>query len=145
MKYFLNFLKYYIYGFLIAFVMVVLIHIYGFFIDSFYAFYDYKISITTASITAIPLGINFWVINFLSKPFKFINQNIQYVFEWAVNYWIGMLFSLGALILILFCCHVFGFNSFYTVLDSLVFQIAFILGFPISILLKKLNYFAISV
>lgn len=140
MKYLLNFLIYYIYGFLIAFVMVVLIHLYGFFIDSFYAFYDYKISITTASITAIPLGINFWVINFLSKPLKFKNPIIMYSMNGALYYWVGMLFSLGALILILFCFHIFKFFWYYNLLDNLIFQIAFVMGLPVSIVLKKLNF-----
>jgi hypothetical protein len=140
MKYLLIFLKYYIYGFLTAFVMVVLIHIYGFFIDSFYAFYDYKISITTASITAIPLGINFWVINFLSKPLKFKNPIIMYSMNGALYYWVGMLFSIVTLILILSCFHIFKFFGYYNLLDNLIFQIAFIMGIPVSIVLKKLNF-----
>jgi hypothetical protein len=140
MKYLLIFLKYYIYGFLTAFVMVVLIHIYGFFIDSFYAFYDYKISISTASITAIPLGINFWVINFLSKPLKFKNPSITYAMNGALYYWVGMLFSIVTLILILFCFHIFKFFWYYNLLDNLIFQIAFVMGLPVSIVLKKLNF-----
>ena len=140
MKYFLNFLKYYIYGFLIAFVMVVLIHIYGFFIDSFYAFFDYKISITTASFIAIPLGINFWVINILSKPLKFKNPILMHAMNGALYYWVGMLFSIVTLILILFCLHIFKFFVYYNLLDNLIFQITFIMGIPVSIVLKKLNF-----
>lgn len=140
MKYLFVFLKYYIYGLLTAFVMVVLIHIYGFFIDSFYAFYDYKISISTASITAIPLGINFWVINFLSKPLKFKNPSIMYAMNGALYYWVGMLFSIVTLILILFCFHIFKFFWYYNLLDNLIFQIAFVMGLPVSIVLKKLNF-----
>ncbi|EAZ95772.1 hypothetical protein FBBAL38_00095 [Flavobacteria bacterium BAL38] len=140
MKYLFLFLKYYIYGLLTAFVMVVLIHIYGFFIDSFYAFYDYKISITTASITAIPLGINFWVIDYLSKPLKFKNPSIMYAMNGAFYYWVGMLFSIVTLILILFCFHIFKFFGYYNLLDNLIFQIAFIMGIPVSIVLKKLNF-----
>lgn len=139
------FLKYYTYGFLLSTLMVAVVHLYGFLIDNFYAYYDFKISITAVSLAAIPLGINFWVVDFLTKPFKFLNQNIQYVVTGAVSYWIGILFSLCALILILLCCFVFGFNSFYTVLDSLVFPIAFIAGYPISIILRKLNFFNIRV
>ena len=139
------FLKYYTYGFLLSTLMVAVVHLYGFLIDNFYAYYDFKISITAVSLVAIPIGLNFWVINFLSKPLKFKNQKIQYVVAGAVSYWIGILFSLCALILILLCCFVFGFNSFYTVLDSMVFQIAFIAGYPMSIILKKLNFFDIRV
>jgi len=135
-----HFFKYYTYGFLLSILLVGIVHLYGFFIDSFYAYNSFKISITAVFIVAIPLGLNFGVVNYLSNPLKFKNINLKHVVEWSVNYWIGILFSSVALIIILSCFYLFGLNSYYTTLDSLLIPFALILGFPLSILLNRMNY-----
>lgn len=100
MKYLLIFLKYYIYGFLTAFVMVVIVHLYGFFVDTFYAYQNFTLSFTTVVLMALANGLHLWIVNQLCQPKTNLHPYYKVLFKAIASYWLGIIISFVLLCLL---------------------------------------------
>lgn len=97
MKNIILFLKYYIYGFLIAAVIGVLLIIYSFVYDDSYSFIDFKLYLQVNCIMAVPCGLHLWIVNLLDNIQTIKNKYHKLIFKGFASYWLGIVFSLALL------------------------------------------------
>jgi hypothetical protein len=103
------FFKYYLYGFIIAAVLGLLIIIYSFVYDDSYSFIDFKLYMQVNSIMAVPFGLHLWIINLLDNPYTIKNKYHKLFFKVFATYWIGGIISFVLL------CSVILFNNFFSI------------------------------
>ena len=135
MKYLLIFLKYYTYGFLLALVMVVIVHLYGFFVDTFYVYQDFKLSFTTVLLIALPNGLHLWIINQLCQPKTNLHPYYKVLFKAIASYWLGIIISFVLL------CLLQQLGTFITlsfangINDENLFSLSFLFGVVVGLIL----------
>ena len=86
-----NFFKFYPLGFLISLAIVLVVHIYGFFIDSIYSYHNFLESFTVVVLFSFPMAIHLWIMEHLMRSKTYANPNHQLLFKIVASYWIGTL------------------------------------------------------
>jgi hypothetical protein len=105
MKQFVTILKFYGFGFLISFVLMLVIHLYGYFVDSFYAFQSYSHSIEAVLLVAFLVGFHLWIFHQLNYYDTFVNPYFKMFLKISASIWIGsfMIYILFSFIQLLGC------------------------------------------
>ncbi len=89
MKQFVKIIKFYGFGFLISFVLMLVIHLYGYFVDSLYAFQNYNHSIKSVFIVSVPFAFHFWIFHQLNYYETFVNPYFKAFLKITASFWIG--------------------------------------------------------
>lgn len=89
MKQFVTILKFYCFGFLISFVLMLAIHLYGYFVDSLYAFQNYSHSIKSVFVISFPFAFHLWVFYQLNYYDTFVNPYFKMFLKISASLWIG--------------------------------------------------------
>jgi hypothetical protein len=133
MKNIIEFFKYYTYGFLLSFVMVNIIHLYGLLVDSFYEYTDFIISAKVVLLIAIPNGLNLWIIKLLDKPEVIKNKYYKLYFKLFSSYWFGIIFSFVLLSSLLLLKSLVSINFFNFISEDNLLQLTFLLAIPLAL------------
>jgi hypothetical protein len=133
MKNTIEFFKYYTYGFLLSFVMVNIIHLYGLLVDSFYEYTDFIISAKVVLLIAIPNGLNLWIIKLLDKPEVIKNKYHKLYFKLFSSYWFGIIFSFVLLSSLLLLKSLVSINFFNFISEDNLLQLTFLLAIPLAL------------
>ena len=89
MKQFVTILKFYGYGFLISFVLMLAIHLYGHFVDTLYAFQSYSHSIESVLVVSFPVGFHLWIFYQLNYYDTFVSRYFKMFIKVTASLWIG--------------------------------------------------------
>ena len=89
MKQFVTIIKFYGFGFLISFVLMLAIHLYGYFVDSFYAFQNYSHSMESVFVMSFPFAFHFWIFHQLNYYDTFVNSYFKMFLKISASLWIG--------------------------------------------------------
>lgn len=90
----LKFFKFYILGFLISLSLLLVVHTYGYLIDSIYSYQKFSESFLAVVIFAFPFALHLWIIKNLSHSKTFAQASHQLLFKILASYWIGNILSL---------------------------------------------------
>jgi hypothetical protein len=105
MKQFVTIIKFYGFGFLISFVLMMAIHLYGYFVDSFYAFQSYSHSIEAVLVVAFPVGFHLWIFHQLKYYDTYLSQYFKTFIKVVASFWVGysMVYFLFSFVELLGC------------------------------------------
>jgi hypothetical protein len=105
MKQFVTILKFYGYGFLISFFLMLAIHLYGHFVDSLYAFQSYGHSIEAVLVVAFPVGFHLWIFYQLNYYDTYVSRYFKTFIKVTASLWVGysMIYLLFGFVQLLGC------------------------------------------
>jgi hypothetical protein len=142
MKNIILFLKYYLYGFLIAALIGVLFIIYSLVFDNIYSYIDFNLYMQVNCIMAVPCGLHLWIVNLLDNIQTIKNKYHKLIFKGFASYWLGIVFSLALLasLELLNCFVTLPYLEYLT--DNNLFLLSLLIAMPLGYVSKILikNY-----
>lgn len=136
----LKFLKFYFLGFLISLSLLVLVHTYGFFVDSIYSYQKFSESFIAVVIFSFPYALHLWIMENLTLTKTFAKTTQQMMFKILASYWIGNI--IGFILMGLLCI----LNLFVSlpliefVTEDRLITLSLIAGIPMAILFFYFGY-----
>lgn len=136
----LKFLKFYFLGFLISLSLLVLVHTYGFFVDSIYSYQKFSESFIAVVIFSFPYALHLWIMENLTLTKTFAKTTQQMMFKILASYWIGNIigFILMGLLCILNLFVSLPLIEFFT--EDRLITLSLIAGIPMAILFFYFGY-----
>ncbi|MBP6754653.1 MAG: hypothetical protein KA210_00800 [Bacteroidia bacterium] len=138
MKQLFTILKFYGYGFLISFVLMLAIHLYGHFVDCFYAFQNYSYSMESVFVMSFPFAFHLWIFHQLNYYDTFESRYFKSFLKVSASLWIG-----SFIIYILFSfIQVLGYFIYIPFLDCLTEDNMVCLSFYFGGLVGMLSWYS---
>jgi hypothetical protein len=126
--------KYYSFGIILALMFIGFIHVYGLLFDTFYAYPQPEIILSTTLLSALPLGLLVFYIQLLIHPFEFKNRYVMLVVKIFVYYGLGTIVGLIVLYLIQLYIFVFDADYYYATPENIL-AFSLLLGILFGILI----------
>jgi len=138
MKNIILFFKYYLYGFLIAAVIGVLLVIYSLVFDNTYSYIDFSLYMQVNSIMAVPCGLHLWIFYLLDKPEAIKNKYHKLFFKGIASYWIGVIISFVLLCSVMLLNSIFSIDLINYITEDNLLEFTLLMAFPFVVFSKFL-------
>jgi hypothetical protein len=138
MKNIILFFKYYLYGFLIAAVIGVLLVIYSLVFDNTYSYIDFSLYMQVNSIMAVPCGLHLWIFYLLDKPQAIKNKYHKLFFKGIASYWIGVIISFLLLCSVMLLNSIFSIDFINYITEDNLLEFTLLMAFPFGFFSKFL-------
>ena len=138
MKNIILFFKYYLYGFLIAAVIGVLLVIYSLVFDNTYSYIDFSLYMQVNSIMAVPCGLHLWIFYLLDKPEAIKNKYHKLFFKGIASYWIGAIISFVLLCSVMLLNSIFSIDLINYITEDNLLEFTLLMAFPFVVFSKFL-------
>jgi hypothetical protein len=129
-----NFFKFYPLGFLISLAIVLVVHIYGFFIDSIYSYHNFLESFTVVVLFSFPMAIHLWIMEHLMRSKTYANPNHQLLFKIVASYWLGYIISFMLLSFFLLINYFVTLSLINFITEDRLMLLSLLVGVPVSML-----------
>jgi hypothetical protein len=129
-----NFFKFYPLGFLISLAIVLVVHMYGFFIDSIYSCHNFLESFTVVVLFSFPMAIHLWIMEHLLQSKTYANPNHQLLFKIVASYWLGYIISFMLLSFFLLINYFVTLSLINFITEDRLMLLSLLVGVPVSML-----------